>query len=55
MECTVTLIIPQEHRDPPIEIDAGSRVDTVTFSVDGEYLLSGGLGGVRVWRVEDGT
>jgi WD40 repeat protein len=26
----------------------------VTFSANGEYLLTGGLGGVGVWRVEDG-
>ena len=49
------LIIQLEHRDPPIEIDAGSRIYAVTFSANGKYLLSGGQGGVQVWRVEDGT
>ena len=55
MERALTLIVPQEHREPPIEINVGSKVDAVTFSANGEYLLSGGDGGVRVWRVEDGT
>ena len=55
MERALTLTVPQEHREPPIEINVGSKVDAVTFSANGEYLLSGGDGGVRVWRVEDGT
>ena len=49
------LIIRQEHRDPSIGIDVGNEVYAVTFSANGEYLLSGGPGGVRVWRVEDRT
>ena len=49
------LIIRQEHHNPPIEIDVGSEVYAVTFSANGEYLLSGGEGGVQVWQVEDGT
>ena len=55
MTRALTLIIRQEHRDTPIEINVGSEVRGVTFSANGEYLLSGGEGGVRVWRVEDGT
>jgi WD40 repeat protein len=37
-----------------IEINVGSGVSSVTFSANGEYLLSGGEKGVGVWRVEDG-
>ena len=48
------LIIRQEHHDPSIEIFSG-EVYAVTFSANGEYLLSGGDGGVQVWRAEDGT
>ena len=48
------LIIRQEHRGPRIEINVDSWIYAMTFSANGEYLLSGG-GGVRVWRVEDGT
>ena len=49
------LIIRQEHRDPPIEINVGSKVAAVTFSANGKYLLSGSKEGVQVWQVEDGT
>ena len=55
MEGALTLIIRQEHRVPRIEIDVGSKVYAATFSANGEYLLSGGLGGIQVWRVKDGT
>ena len=55
MERTLKLIVGQECRDPPIEIDVGSQVFAVTFSANGKYLLSGDVGGVRAWRVEDGT
>ena len=37
-----------------MEIKVGGRANVVTFSANGEYVLSGGKGGVRVWRVEDG-
>jgi WD40 repeat protein len=40
--------------NPVIEIDVGIEVDPVTFSANGEYLLTGGWKGIRVWRVEDG-
>ena len=50
----VVLIVEQERREP-IEIDAGSDVYAVTFSTNSEHLVSGGEGGVlEVWRVEDG-
>ena len=38
---------------PLIEINGGNGVRAVTFSANGEYIVSGGRG-VRVWRVEDG-
>jgi len=48
------LTVGQEHRDP-LEIDVGGGLlYAVTFSVDGEYLFSGGDDGARVWRVQDG-
>ena len=47
------LTIGQEHSQP-IEIAAGSKLRAVTFSVNGEYLVSGHDKEVRVWRVEDG-
>ena len=37
-----------------IEIDAGEGIWAVTFSANGEYLVSGGEGGIQVWRVTDG-
>ena len=48
------LIIGQERRNPPVNIDDGVLSYALTFSANGEHLLSGGFGGVRVWRVEDG-
>ena len=49
----VVLIVEQERREP-IEIDVGSDVWAMTFSTNGKHLVSGGRGGVQVWRVEDG-
>ena len=43
----------QEHSSL-IEIDANSETRAVTFTANGEYLVSGGTDGVRVWRVKDG-
>lgn len=37
----------------PIEIDVGSALWAVTFTENGDYLLSGDNKDVRVWRVED--
>jgi len=47
------LTLGRECRDP-MEINVGRWLYAVTFSTDGEYILSGGWGGVRVWRVQDG-
>ena len=47
------LIARQEHTQL-IEIDAGNEVYAVTFTANGEYLVSGGWQSVQVWRVEDG-
>ena len=52
-EGTLVLIAGQELSDR-IEIDAGGEVRAVTFTANGEYLVSDGPGGVRVWRVKDG-
>ena len=46
------LTIGQESSQP-IEIDAGSGVRAVTFSANGEYIVSGDNEKVRVWRVDD--
>ena len=43
----------QEHF-LPTGIDVGSTVRALTFSANGEYLVSGDGNGVRVWRVENG-
>ena len=55
MKHTSKLIIRQEHCDPQVEINVGNEVYAVTFSANGEYLLSGGQGRVQVWQVKDGT
>ena len=50
------LIIEQERHEPT-EIDVDSNVLAMTFSTNGEHLLSGASGGegvLEVWRVEDG-
>ncbi|KAF8551245.1 hypothetical protein OG21DRAFT_1487133 [Imleria badia] len=54
MEPAFMLIVVKEHRDPPIQINVNSEIQAMTFSTNGEYLLSGGRNGVQVWRVEDG-
>ena len=41
-----------EERSQSIEINVGSEVRAVTFSANGEYLLSGNDCVVRMWRVE---
>ena len=46
-------IVGQE-RSTLIEIDGGDKVSAVTFAASGDYLVSGGENGVRVWQVEDG-
>ena len=47
------LTIGQE-RSAPTEIDAGEDVRALTFTANGEYLVSGHEEEVRVWRVKDG-
>ena len=47
------LIIEQEC-SAPTEIDVGEDVGASTFTANGEYLVSGHLEEVRVWRVKDG-
>ena len=46
------LTIGQENFQT-IEIDAGSEVQAVTFSANGEYIVSGDETNVQVWRVDD--
>ena len=46
------LTIGQESSQP-VEIDAGSKVWAVTFSANGEYIVSGDNENIRVWRVDD--
>ena len=53
-ERTSTLIVGQESTDSPIKINVGPDVRAVTFSANGEYLLSGGKGGIQVWQMGDG-
>ena len=48
------LTIGQEH-SMPIKINAGQFVWTLTFTVSGEYPVTGHGKEVRVWRVKDGT
>ena len=47
------LTIGQE-RSVPTEIDAGQFVRALAFTANGEYLVSGDVKGVGVWRVNDG-
>ena len=47
------LTIGQEH-STLIDIDGGDKLSAATFAAGGEYLVSSGENGVRVWRVEDG-
>ena len=47
------LTVGQES-SPLIKIKGGSAIRAVAFAANGEYLVSGGEDGVRVWRVKDG-
>ena len=48
----MVLIIEQE---PPLtETNVSHKINTVTFTANGEYLVSGGSEDVRVSRVQDG-
>ncbi|KAF8550490.1 hypothetical protein OG21DRAFT_1513946 [Imleria badia] len=44
---------PRMIASPHMEIDVGVELRAVTFTANGEYLVSGGTE-VQVWRVEDG-
>jgi WD40 repeat protein len=43
-----------QERSPLIEIDGGSEIKAVMFTVNGEYIVGGGDDGLRVWRAKDG-
>ena len=47
------LTIGQE-RSAPTEIDVGQNVRALTFTANGEYLVTGDEKGVGMWRVNDG-
>ena len=47
------LTIGQE-RSAPTEIDVGQNARALTFTANGEYLVTGDEKGVGVWRVKDG-
>ena len=50
----LTRAIGQAERSPLIEINVDNDIRVVTFTANGEYLVSGDGDKVRVWRVEDG-
>jgi WD40 repeat protein len=43
-----------QEGSPLIKINGGSKIWAVAFVANGEYLVSGGVEWVRVWRVQDG-
>ena len=47
------LTIGQE-RSAPTEIDVGQIARALTFTGNGEYLVTGDSKGVEVWQVKDG-
>ena len=48
------LIVGQEQHDRPVEIDHNGSIDMLTFSADGQYLLTVDWDGVQMWGVDDG-
>ena len=53
LEVALVLIAGQEYSQCT-EIEAGDWLYALTFTADGEYLVSGTMNGVQVWRVKDG-
>ena len=47
------LTIRQEG-SAPTEIDVGQDVEALTFTANGEHLVTGHAQEARVWRVKDG-
>ena len=43
----------RQERSAPTKIDVGQNVRALTFTANGEYLVTGDEREVRVWRVED--
>ena len=44
----------EQERTQPVEIDVGKDVWALTFTANGEYLVSGHEKEIRVWRINDG-
>ena len=47
------MLTVEQECSPLIELDCGN-ISAVTFGANGEYVVSGGENGIRVWGVEDG-
>ena len=54
MDRALMLIVGQEQRGRPVEINHNGSIDVLTFSADGQYLLTVDRDGVQMWGVEDG-
>ena len=54
MDRTLMLIVGQERRDQPVEISHNGRIGMLTFSANGQYILTVDWDGVQMWGVEDG-
>ena len=54
MDHALMLIVGQEQRGRPVEINHNGRTDEPTFSADGQYLLTIDWDTVHMWGVEDG-
>ena len=55
MDRTLMLIVGQERRDQPVEISHNGRIGMLTFSANGQYILTVDWDGVQMWGVEDGN
>ena len=47
------LTVSGQERSQLIEIDSGATIRAVAFAANGKCIVSGGIDGVRVWRLED--